>query len=355
VRHSRRAFLTAAAPLLAAACARPGSSAAPQTFAADGHGSRVQALDPELRLAVPSAAMAASTVPSFARAFGVRVHRVPPPPAQDFASGGVDITLVDQITLAGLIQQQVIEPIDRSLVGNRRLLAPPFDNPSFDPGGRHSVPKDYSIVGIAAELGVMTPRTWAQFFHLARTLRGRIAVPDDPSVVVGAALAALGHDWNSDSGSDLDDARRLLLPLRRSLVIGGTVDHGRLDTHSAVLCTGLGFARPPLGVQFIVPTEGTIARPRLLCIPAYAPDPVTAHAWMQNALDPFVAARDTLATDRATAVSTAVYLLPTRLLGDPAVFAPSFPAVPLGFADPTPSGLEARAHIWQEMTARRGT
>jgi spermidine/putrescine transport system substrate-binding protein len=327
---------------------------APQTFAADGNGSRVQALDPELRLAVPTDAMAATTVPSFVQRFGVRVRRVPPPPAQDFASGGVDIALIDQITLTALIEEGAVEPIDRSLVGNRRLLTPPFDNPPFDPGGRHSVPLDYTVVGIAAELGVIAPRTWADFFRLARVLRHRVAVPDDPSVVVGAALLSLGHDWNSDSPSDLDDARRLLLPLRTSLVIGGTVDRGRLGRHAAVMSTGAGFARPPLGIQFIVPSEGTIARPRLLCIPAYAPDPVTAHAWLQYALDPFVAAQDTRTTHRATPVSTAVYLLPTTLLDDPAVFVPAFPAIPLGFADPTPTGLEARAHIWQEMTARRG-
>ena len=93
--------------------------------------------------------------------------------------------------------------------------------------------------------------------------------------------------------SDLDDARALLLPLRGSLVIDGSVDSGRLRGGLAVLCTGLGFRDPGHGVRFVVPPEGTIARPRLLCIPAYAPDPVSAHAWLNHALDPLTAARDT--------------------------------------------------------------
>jgi spermidine/putrescine-binding protein len=356
MRQSRRGFLAAAAPLVAAACTRPGSSAAAQTFAANGQGSRVQALNPNLRLAVPPSALAPTTIPGFAQTFSVHVHAVAPLPALDFAHGAADVALVDQLTFMGLVQQGLVESIDRSLVGNRRLLTPPFDDPSYDSGGHHSVPLDYTIVGFAYQelFGFLTrrPTTWAEFFHLAKLRPLRVAVPDDPSVVIGAALTALGHDWNSNSQSDLEDAYTLLLSVRKVLVVGGDVDQARIGTRAAVLATGRSFVSPPVGVSFVVPAEGTIARPRLLCIPAFAPDPVTAHAWLDYALDPFVAAADTRATSRATPVSTAVYLLPDSLLENPAVFAPAFPVVPVGFANPTPAGLAARDQIWLDFTRR---
>ncbi len=348
---TRRQFLAAAGPLVLAGCTRPGSSAAPQTFA--NRGPNAQVPDPTLLLGVPPRSMAATSVAAFTKRFKVKVTMVAPHPGADFAQGAVDVVLVDQETLAGLIDEKRVEPLDRTLIANRKLVEPPFDDPPFDPGSAHSVPKDYSVVGfaLAARPGAAAPVTWADFFALASTFPGRVTVPDDPAIVVGAALVATGHDWNSAAASDLDDARSLLIPLRGGLVIGGSVDSGRLGGGLAVLCTGLGFREPGHGVRFVVPSEGTIARPRLLCIPPYAPDPVSAHAWLNHALDPLAAARDTERTGRATPVGEASFALPPALLANPAVYPPALPPVTLGFADTTPAGLEARADIWHDMTA----
>jgi spermidine/putrescine-binding protein len=348
---TRRQLLAAAAPLVLAGCTRPGSSAAPQTFA--NRGPNAQVPDPELLLAAPRRSMAASSVPAFTKRFKVKVTMVAPRPAADFARGAVDVVLVDQETLAGLIDEKRVEALDRTLITNRELVEPPFDDPPFDPGGAHSVPKDYTVVGfaLAARPGAAAPATWADLFALASIFPGQVAVPDDPATVIGAALVATGHDWNSAVAADLDDARSLLIPLRGKLVIGGSVDSGRLGGGLAVQCTGLGFRDPGHGVRFVVPAEGTIARPRLLCIPPYAPDPVSAHAWLNHALDPLTAARDTVRTGRATPVGEASFALPPALLANPAVYPPALPPVTLGFADTTAAGLEARADIWQDMTA----
>ena len=351
MRLTRRQLLAAAAPLVLAGCTRPGSSAAPQSFAARGPNAQVP--DPELLLSVPPRSMAASSVRAFTTRFKVNVTMVAPRPGADFAGGSVDVVLVDQDTLAGLIDEKRVEPLDRTLITNRKLVEPPFDDPPFDSGSAHSVPKDYTVVGfaLAARPGAAAPATWADLFALASTFPGRVTVPDDSAIVIGAALVATGHDWNSSATADLDDARALLLPLRGSLVIDGSVDSGRLRGGLAVLCTGLGFRDPGHGVRFVVPPEGTIARPRLLCIPAYAPDPVSAHAWLNHALDPLTAARDTVRTGRATPVGQAAFALPPPLLANPAVFPPPLPPVALGFADTTAAGLEARDAIWQDMMA----
>ena len=132
-----------------------------------------------------------------------------------------------------------------------------------------------------------------------------------------------------------------------------------------MLCTGLGFRDPGRGVRFVVPPEGTIARPRLLCIPPYAPDPVSAHAWLNHALDPLTAARDTIRTGRATPVGEAAFALPPALLANPAVFPPALPPVTLGFAEHHGRGARgSRGHLARhdrpapraaEATGRIGT
>jgi spermidine/putrescine-binding protein len=351
VRLTRRQLLAAAAPLVLAGCTRPGSSAAPQTFA--NRGPNAQVPDPDLLLGVPPRSMAATSVPAFIKRFKVDVTMVAPRPVADFAQGAVDVVLVDQDTLAGLIAQERVEALDRTLIANRKLLEPPFDDLPFDSGGAHCVPKDFTVVGfaVAGRPGATGPSSWAEFFDLAATFPGRVSVPDDPVAVIGAALVATGHDWNSSATADLDDARTLLESLRPRLAIRGSVDHGRLDGGLAVMCTGLRFRDPAPGVRFVVPPEGTVARPRLLCIPIYAPDPVSAHAWLNHSLDPLTAARDTVHTGRATPVGQASFALPPPLLANPAVYPPPLPPVALGFTDTSASGLDARLAIWQALIA----
>jgi spermidine/putrescine transport system substrate-binding protein len=351
VRLTRRQLLAAAAPLVLAGCSRPGSSAAPQTFASRGPNAQVP--DPQLLLAVPPKSMSPSSVPDFTKRFKVQVAMVAPKPPAELPPGAADVMLVDPETLAALIDQQQVEALDRTLIANRSLLLSPFDDPPFDSGGAHSVPKDYSVVGfaLAARAGGSGPSSWADFFDLATTFPGQVVVPDDPAVVIGAALVATGHDWNSTTTTDLDDARSLLLSVRTSIVVEGTVDRGSLDRRLAVLSTGTGFREPGPHVRFVVPPEGTIARPRLLCIPPYAPDPVSAHAWLNHCLDPLTAARDSVRTGRATPVGEAAFALPATLLANPAVYPPALPPVTLGFADTSASGIEARGQVWQDVVA----
>jgi len=348
VRLTRRQLLAAATPLVLAGCTRPGSSAAPQTFASRGRNAQVP--DPELLLGVPPRSVATATVPDFTKRFRVKVTMIAPPGAE-FAPGSVDVLLLDQQALTALIDAKRVEPLDRTLLANRKLLEPPFDDPPFDSGGAHSVPKDYTVVGfaLAARAGASGPASWADFFDLATTFPGQVGVPDDAVTVIGAALVATGHDWNSSASGDLDDARALLASVRPRVGVGGTVDRARLNGGLAVMCTGLGFRDPSARVRFVVPPEGTVARPRLLCIPEFAPDPVSAHAWLNHALDPLVAARDTVRTGRATPVGEASFALPPALLTNPAVYPPALPPVTLAFSNPTDAGLEARAALWQEL------
>ncbi len=349
-------MLVSGSMLLASACTRPGSSSAPQRFGTRLSGPNVQVLDRHLVLALPKDAVDPATVSSFAADFGVRT-RVVQGRLNDLTDvGEADVALVDDATLASLVSRKLVEPIDRSLVANRKLLLPPFDNPPYDRGNRHGVAKDYVTAGFAVSTAAVAapPSTWRGFFRLASTLPGRVAVPPDRDMVIGAALTAAGHDWNSSSSSDLSDAADILLPLRNALVIDGTVARRDLPPPlAAAMCLGLGFVTPPRHVRFVVPPEGTLARARCYCIPIYAPDPVSAHAWLNHTLDPSIAAAETLFTQRATPVGPAVYQLPASMLANEAVFPPALPQTQLTFASLDPQGVVLRAQLWAELLAGR--
>jgi len=353
---TRRDLLLAGCVLITSACTRPGSNSAPQRFGTSAAGPNVQVLDPRLRLAFPDGAVAPTTISSFQKALRVRVTVMRGLLGDLTDVGRADVSLVDDVTLARLIGEKLVEPIDRSLVANRKLLQAPFDDPAYDPSGHHSVPKDYVTAGfvVSTEIVPLPPATWRGFFRLARILPGQVAVPSDPDLVIGAALTAAGHDWNTSSTSDLSDASDLLLPLRGSLVVAGSPARGSLrSTLAAALCFGHGFVAPPLGIRFVVPRDGTLARVRCYCVQSYAPDPVSAHAWLDHTLDPTVAAAETRYTMRATPVGPAAYQLAPSILANPAVFPPALPATPIAFQNVDAKGAQLRTELWREFTLER--
>jgi spermidine/putrescine transport system substrate-binding protein len=342
--------------MLASACTRPGSSSAPQRFGTGLSGPNVQVLDRRIMLTVPPGSVAPTTISSFVDTLGVKVTVVDAALNALSNVGQADVALTDDVTLAALTAQKLVEPLDRSLVANVKLLLAPFDSPPYDRGNRHSVPKDYVTAGFAVATAAVPapPANWREFFHLARTLPGRVAVPPDRDVVIGGALVAAGHDWNSASTSDIADAADILLPIRETLVITGTMTRRTLPAPLvAALCYGTGMTAPPAGVRFVVPSDGTLARVRCYCIPTYAPDPVSAHAWLNHSLEPAVAAAETRYTHHATPVGPAVYALPAATVANPAVFPPALPLTPLVFASASPSGEAERAQLWQDLISPR--
>jgi spermidine/putrescine-binding protein len=349
-------MLASGSMVLATACTRPGSSSARQRFGTRLSGPNVQVLDRHLVLALPDDIVDPATVASFVADFGVQTRVVPGHLTDLTDVGRADIALVDDTTLASLITRKLVEPIDPNLVQNRRLLLAPFDSPPYDRGNHHGVAKDYMCAGFAvsAVAGPTPPSTWRGFFRLASVFPNRVAVPRDPDMVIGAALTAAGHDWNSSSSSDMTDAADILLPLRDALVIAGTPARHDLPVPMvAVLCFGQGFVAPPPGVRFVVPVDGTLARARCYCIPLYAPDPVSAHAWLNHTLDPSIAAAETRFTQRATPVGPAVYQLRASTLANEAVFPPALPPTPLTFASLSPQGVDLRRQLWSELLGAR--
>ncbi len=358
---SRRELLTAAAGLLVSGCAvRSTAGSGPQTIAPPDivtkHG---QALDPRLRLSLPAGAIDPANVHRFEAATRVAVTVRHQPSMSGLlldlaagAQGSIDVALVDAPTLTYLIQERLVEPIDRTLVPNLQWLGRPYADPPYDPGSAHSVGKDYSVIGYAASVDdLIDPAdTWRGLFELAAAVPGSVAVPDDALTVVGAALLASGHAWSSSARGDLDDARKLLVHARRGLDVGGDIDRHSLGRHHlAAVCTGLGFRKAGERTKFVVPLEGTVIRMRSYCILALAPDPVSAHAWLNAALDPFTARRNVLATRIASTVDQAQYLLPSSVLDDPAIYPPPEVADRIRFATVSPAGAAARAALWEEV------
>jgi spermidine/putrescine transport system substrate-binding protein len=359
VQLSRREFLLGAAGLLTASgCAvHPGSDTGSQTITPiipPG----TPSLDRSLRLSLPQRAVARSTLRKFAHETSVRVLTLPQPPPTRFLldlaageQGKLDVALVEEETLRYLMATGLVEPIDKTLVPERKLISAPFNNPPYDPGGARSIGKDYSVIGFATTESSLVdpPGSWKRLFQYARANPHRVEIPNDSEVAVGAAMVALGHPWSSANPSDLADAKALLGSLTGKLAVGGRLDRSTIDDRTAVIASGLGFREPTIGVHFVVPSEGTIIRMRSYCVLALAPDPVSSHAFLNATLDPQTVKADVQVARLASTVGASDYLIPSSLMDNTAIYPPAELADVIVFSTTTDAGAVARRAVWDSV------
>jgi len=161
-----------------------------------------------------------------------------------------------------------------------------------------------------------------------------ISVLDAPDEVVGVALAYLGKDPNSESLDDLKAAEDLLMKIRpyvRMIHSSQYID----SLANGDICVTLGWSGDILqsksraeeagqGVEIAmtVPKEGTIIWFDMYAIPADAPHPDNAHAFINYMMKPEVAAANSNFVHYATANKDALPLLDPGVRDDPGVYPP---------------------------------
>ena len=161
-----------------------------------------------------------------------------------------------------------------------------------------------------------------------------ISVLDAPDEVVGVALAYLGKDPNSENLDDLKAAEELLMKIRpyvRMIHSSQYID----SLANGDICVTLGWSGDILqsksraeeagqGVEIAmtVPKEGTIIWFDMYAIPADAPHPDNAHAFINYMMKPEVAAANSNFVHYATANKDAIPLLDPAVRDDPGVYPP---------------------------------
>ena len=267
---------------------------------------------------------------------------------------------LEQMGEAGLLME-----LDRSLLPNLEHLAPAFAGDGrLAPDPRYGVAKDYGIASFFWRTAVVDdpPRTIAEAFEmLGRHRDARVNVIESSNELIALALAALGLSINSERDEDLARARDLLIAAKPSIDTISTqyIERGQRGE----IDIGIGYSgdvrrirqgRAKTGdeVAFLIPEGPTEAFVDVWAIPADAPHPVAAHAWINYVLDPRNAARETEHIQFGSPVTGIEGHLPEELRGDPIT---SIPDEALArFEIPsvlTPEGERKRSRIFTEFKA----
>jgi putrescine transport system substrate-binding protein len=257
---------------------------------------------------------------------------------------GYDVVVPTAPFLERQIKAGVFLPLDKSKLPNLKNMDPELMQrvAAHDPGNQYSLIYLWGTIGLGYNpemvrkaLGTDTIDSWAAILdpaNAARLAKCGIAVLDAPTDVFGSIAISLGLDPNSEKPEDLkafEDAMMKVRPYIRYFHSSSYIN----DLAAGEICVALGWsgdilqardrgaaAAKPVVVRYAVPKEGAINYFDMLAIPADAPHPDNAHAFLNYLMDPEVIAKVTNKTRFANPNAASLPFVEEGIKNDPGIY-----------------------------------
>jgi putrescine transport system substrate-binding protein len=259
---------------------------------------------------------------------------------------GYDVVFPSAVPLARQVGAGAMLKLDKSKLPNLANMDP-FAMGHVarnDPGNDHAINYTWGTVGlgynpamVARVLGTDRIDSWAAIFDPAvasKLAKCGIAMIDVPEDTLMAARIYLGLDANSQSTGDLAAAEALLKQARPHIRYFNTSQLVN-DLASGEVCVGFSWngyiiqardrgaaAATPVEVAYAIPKEGTFIWFDTVAIPADAPHPDNAHAFLNYLMEPEVIAKVSNRIGYANGNLASLPFLEARVRDDPAVYPP---------------------------------
>jgi spermidine/putrescine transport system substrate-binding protein len=278
---------------------------------------------------------------------------------------GYDIIVPSQNAVAELIQEKSLLALDKTLLPNLKYLDPSFLKPSYDPTGDYHIIKDFGITMFFYNNKIVTeqPKTMLDFYHALPKYgsKGRTNLLDGAEEVVPLALMAIGLDPNTDSSADFSTVKSFLLSIRKGVT---TIDSSAYinDAIAGKIILSQGWngdvrrivqGRKKQGdITPVIPTAASEIWADNWCIPATAPHPVAAHAWINWLLTPSTAVTEMNYHNYKIPMPSALSQLSPSLRNDPMFnVPPTYTDNYHYILNVSPQVVEARTTIYSEFKA----
>ena len=336
----------AALLLLTAALCACGAHQAPPAVAATG-----EPYDSEKVLNVYSWAeyIAPDTVTNFEKATGIEVHY------DTFDNNEVletklltghtnyDVVLPSEHFFDRQLQAGVYRKLDKAALPNLTNADPEIMHrlAIHDPGNLYAIPYMWTTTGLGynvdqvqARLGPQVTDSWSLLFdpqNAAKLKDCGVAITDSPLDVFESAIIFLGKDPNRHDLADVAAASQLLLKIRPfvryisadligpmaggsvclALAWSGDVESARTRARDISAATR---------IAYFVPREGALITLDMMGIPADAPHPRNALAWMNYLMRPEVSAAITNAIHYPNGNAASLPLINADIRDDQSVY-----------------------------------
>ncbi|MBW4466895.1 MAG: spermidine/putrescine ABC transporter substrate-binding protein [Pegethrix bostrychoides GSE-TBD4-15B] len=239
------------------------------------------------------------------------------------AGGGDQYSLIypSDYMVRQMIDSDLLLKLDPAKLEGFENVMDRWKNPVYDPQAAHSVPFNWGTTGLIYNSKLITaePEDWNFLWENRKELSGKITLVDDVRETLGMVLKSIGHSYNSTDPAQIEAAYQKLLELKPDLagfktygfedqLIGG-------DLAVSMTYSALGNLLPVENshLKYVIPKSGTSVWTDAMAIPAKAPDPDLAYAWINFILEPENAALAAQELKLSTPNKAAFELLPAEI------------------------------------------
>jgi putrescine transport system substrate-binding protein len=262
-------------------------------------------------------------------------------------NSGYDVVVPTSGHMRRQIEADLYLPLDKSKLPNLVNMDPDLMEAAaaYDPDNAHAVIYMWLTTGIGYNVEMVRERlgedaptdSWSLIFdpqYAEKLADCGISLLDSPTDVLPSAMAYLGIDPTSTETEDLEAAAALLEKVRPYIRYYHSSQYIS-DLANGAICVALGFsgdifiaadraeeAGTGAEIQYYIPKEGALLSFDMLAIPADAPHPDEAHAWINFIMKPEVTADITNFVYYANANVPAMEFVNPEIADDPAIFPP---------------------------------
>lgn len=272
---------------------------------------------------------------------------------------GYDVIVPTNDMLERMIKASMVVPLDHAKIPNMANIDKNFLEAAFDPGRKYSLPYMWGTLGIGYRKSKIEGEvdSWNLILDSDK-YSGKISLLGDAQNVIGPALKYLGYSYNSTNAEELKKAEDLLIAQKKHVKVFAD-DNGQdlLASGEVDICQEwngdiVQVMAEDEDLNYIVPKEGSLLWQDTLAIPAGAPHPENAHAFLNYIYDAEAGKHIAETIQFATANTAARNLANDEYKSNPAIFPPDDiiikcePALYLG-----EEATKVRDEIWTRIQA----
>ena len=307
--------------------------------------------------------IAEDTIPLFEELCGVEVNYDTYPTDDDMlarirqGNPGYDIVVPSGTVTYLMIDEGLLEPLDADNIPNLANVEDAFLGLDFDPNNEYTVPYQWGTIGIGYNTEAVGEEitSWSQMFEYD----GPVSWLEDVRATMGVALLMLGHDPNTRSPEEIEEAKNFLIEN------GANVVYINQDDGQEILLRGeadivVEYSGDIFQIidececdtyAYVIPEEGTNFWVDNLAIPVNAPNKPLAEAFIDFVLDPHVGAEisNYTAYGSPNAAAAEMNLIDEAYLNDPGIYPPEETLDNLFFIVQDPELEQLYNDAWDEI------
>ncbi|PZD93195.1 spermidine/putrescine ABC transporter substrate-binding protein [Paenibacillus sambharensis] len=235
-----------------------------------------------------------------------------------------DIAVPSEYAISKMKEEELLLPIDHSLIPNLKYINPRFLDLSFDRGNEYSIPYFWGTVGIIYNASLLPEgiefESWDDLWD--DRLDNQILLVDGAREVMGFALNSLGYSLNDTNEEHLQEAKRKLNELTPNVkaIVGDEIKMLLAGEEAGAGVVWSGDAAEIMGenenLDYVIPKEGSNLWFDNMVIPKTARNIEGAHKFINFMLEPDNAARNAEYVGYSTPNQAAMELLPEEISED---------------------------------------